>query len=163
MTPSRTSRKKEGAPSSPEFNFEEYLETRRRGASAQVVPALPDGGRPECKASSGVPPEGPLVEPTDNASARTEPATQAGARMRMQHWQGGLKQEETSGSSHVTDAPAGHGPEQIGPGPESALLPSREVATTAAVMEHANGGRQGVPGVLSDAPSHVILMDDAEA
>ncbi|KAK8770029.1 hypothetical protein V5799_013504 [Amblyomma americanum] len=81
----------------------------------------------------------------------------------MQHWQGGLKQEESSGSSHVTDVPAGHGPEEIGPVPESVLLPSREVATTAAVMEHENGGRQGVPAVLNDAPSHVILTDDAYA
>ncbi|KAK8764961.1 hypothetical protein V5799_032431 [Amblyomma americanum] len=82
--------------------------------------------------------------------------------MQMQHRQGVLKQEQTTSSSPVTDAPSDDGPEQIGPGPESALLPSREVATTADVMKHEKGGGQGVPGVFNDAPIHVTLTDDAE-
>ncbi|KAK8759088.1 hypothetical protein V5799_003280 [Amblyomma americanum] len=161
-TPSRTSRKKEGAPSSPEFNFEEYLERRRREASAQAGPALPDASSSDSKTSCGIPIDRPLVPTASDASASAESVTRTAPAIQVHDRQGDLKQEEPVSAGLATDAPADDRPEKTAPGPEPVLLLSREITSTAEVMELGKEGDHVVPGFLSGASSYVASADDAE-
>lgn len=160
-TPSRASRKKEGAPSSPEFNFEAYLEQRRQAAAADAVPVLPDGSSSDNTASSDIPSVQPQAATANDASAPSVSTTQAAAAMQVQHTHGDLKQQ-TPRAGLASDEPTGHLPEQTASCLEPSLLPLREAAiSTDVVEENENEAGQGVPRFLS-SDSHVTSTNGAE-